>query len=189
MFSLFCGQVGSLAGLSWRTASSLTTTARTTSEKAAKDPSRCLCVTLKVGLRRPNILATLRWTHPSHAAHILCFSSSDRFNTSGADNPRRAAFLRASCERCRETEVAGGIRLIQSWDAGQSQKQRYETSPSLVTRIYPECYKMLQDFYKKLCLHLCLLKVQTVWRRRCPNCAFTVTSSSSRSKRSNHSTL
>lgn len=43
-----CPQVGSRAGSSWRTESSLTTTARTTWAKEAKAPSRCPCVTLKV---------------------------------------------------------------------------------------------------------------------------------------------
>lgn len=41
-------QAGSRAGSSWTTASSLTTTARTTSVKEARAPSRCLCVTSKV---------------------------------------------------------------------------------------------------------------------------------------------
>ncbi len=63
--------------------------------------------------------------------HIFYFSSSDRYDTSRVDNPRWAAFLRASCERCRETEVAGGFRLVQSWNSGQSQTQRYLLKDSL----------------------------------------------------------
>lgn len=53
------------------------------------------------------------------------YSPPNRPNASGVDHPRRAALLRPSCERCRETEVVGGVRFFQSWNTGRSQTQGY----------------------------------------------------------------
>lgn len=67
VFCLFVSvKAGSLAGLSLKTGSSRTTTVRTTSTKAAKDRSRCLCATLKVRVLSIQLLFA------GKALHHLC---------------------------------------------------------------------------------------------------------------------
>lgn len=128
-------QAGSHVGSSWTTASSLTTTAKTTLVKEAKDPSRCLCVTSKVRHSCETCrLATwtdLKWSDDTHQ-HLLPShygpSSPDRRDAAGADHSWWAALLCPSRQRRWETEVAGGFRLVQGWNPGWSQAQRYTCS-------------------------------------------------------------
>lgn len=90
--------------------------------REVKAPSRCPCAILKVAhcsADDSSFTALLTFTR------CPCYSPPNRPNASGVDHPWRAALLRPSCERCRETEVVGSIGFFQSWNTGRAQTQRY----------------------------------------------------------------
>lgn len=174
-------QAGSHAGSFWTMASSLTMTVKTTLVKEARAPSRCLCATSKVRkcseTRRLDTWTDLKWPDDTHQ-HLFPShygaSSPDRRDAAGADHPRRAALLRPSRQRSRETEVAGGFRVVQGWNPGRPQAQRYACSHAPVGT-HTATHKDGRDFLahwlkkKKLCsvsfqAQACLARVGKNWK-------------------------